>query len=50
MNRVSWDSTAPRRIGSRRATSPQPRPEDGLVTADADLLRGAWDQLRSRPF
>ena len=50
MNRVSWDSTAPRRIGPRRATSPQPRPEDGLVTADAELLRGAWDQLRSRPF
>ena len=36
----SWDSTAPRRIGSRRATSPQPRPEDALLTAEADLLRG----------
>lgn len=49
MNRVSWDSTAPRRIGPRRATSPKPKPED-LVPVEAELLRSTWDQLRSRPF
>ena len=50
MNRVSWNSTAPRRIGPRRATSPRPKPEDSPVTTEAELLRGTWDQLRSRPF
>jgi hypothetical protein len=41
MNRLSWDSTAPRRLGGKRA--PQPRPEEmGLVEAEADLIRIAW--------
>ena len=41
MNRLSWDTTAPRRPGGKRA--PQPRPEEmGLVEAEADLIRVAW--------
>jgi hypothetical protein len=43
MNRLSWDTTAPRRLTGRRA-NPQPRPEDGLVAEEADLIRMAWDQ------
>jgi len=38
MNRLSWDTTAPRRPGGKRA--PQPRPEEmGLVEAEAELIR-----------
>jgi len=45
MNRLSWDTTAPRRPSGKRA--PQPRPEEmGLVEAEADLIRVAW----SKPF
>ena len=41
MNRLSWDTTAPRRPSGKRA--PQPRPEDmGLVDAEAELIRVAW--------
>jgi hypothetical protein len=43
MNRLSWDTTAPRRLTGKRAT-PQPRPEDGLVAAEAELVRVGWDQ------
>jgi hypothetical protein len=43
MNRLSWDTTAPRRLTGKRAT-PQLRPEDGLVAAEAELVRVAWDQ------
>lgn len=42
MNRLSWDTTAPRRISARRGGAPQPRPEDGVVEAAADLIREAW--------
>jgi hypothetical protein len=43
MNRLSWDSTAPRRPSGKRA--PQPRPEDmGLVDAEAELIRLAWSK------
>ena len=50
MNRLSWDSTAPRRPSGKR-TSQKPRAEDGLVTAEADLVRVAWDKLqRVIPF
>lgn len=45
MNRLSWDTTAPRRPSGKRA--PQPRPEEmGLVDAEAELIRVAW----SKPF
>jgi hypothetical protein len=41
MNRLSGDTTAPRRPGGKR--SPQPRPEGmGLVEAEAELIRVAW--------
>ena len=42
MNRLSHDSTAPRRVlGKRRSTS-LPRPEDAAVAAEAELIRVAW--------
>ena len=45
MNRLSWDTTAPRRPAGKRA--PQPRPEElGLVEEAADLIRVAW----SKPY
>lgn len=44
MKRLSWDSTAPRRINGERR-SPHPRPEDALLE-EAELVRVAWDELR----
>jgi hypothetical protein len=50
MNRLSWDTTAPRRPNGQR-TNPQPRAEDGLVAEEADLIRVAWDKRqRITPF
>jgi len=43
MNRLSWDTTAPRRPNGKR-TEAQPRPECGLVEAEAELIRVAWDK------
>jgi len=44
MNRISWDTTAPRRLNGKR-TANQPRPEDlSLVESEADLIRVAWDK------
>jgi len=44
MNRLSWDTTAPRRPTGKRVAS-NPRPEaEGLVEAEADLIRVAWDK------
>ena len=44
MNRLSWDTTAPRRPNGKRAAA-HPRPEDfGLVAAEAELIRVAWDK------
>jgi hypothetical protein len=43
MNRLSWDSTAPRRLG-RKPSADQPRPEFGLVEAEAELIRPAWQK------
>jgi hypothetical protein len=43
MNRLSWDTTAPRRPSGKRA--PHPRPEEmGLVDAEAELIRVAWSK------
>jgi hypothetical protein len=43
MNRLSWDTTAPRRPTGKRA--PHPRPEErGLVDAEAELIRVAWSK------
>ena len=45
MNRLSWDTTAPRRLSGKR--TPQPRREEmGLLDAEAELIRVAW----SKPF
>jgi hypothetical protein len=50
MNRLSWDTTAPRRPTGQR-TRPQPRPEeDALVAAEADLIRVAWEKPYRSPF
>jgi hypothetical protein len=43
MNRLSWDTTAPRRPTGRQ-TNPQPRAEDALLAEEADLIRVAWDR------
>ena len=49
MNRLSWDTTAPRRPTGKR-TSANPRPES-IVEAEAELIRVAWDKpLRVAPF
>jgi hypothetical protein len=49
MNRLSWDTTAPRRLLGKRA--PQPRPEEmGLVDAEADLIRVAWTKPPRMPY
>jgi hypothetical protein len=42
MNRLSWDTTAPRRLTGKR--SEKPRPEFGVVEEEADLVRIAWDK------
>ncbi len=50
MNRLSWDTTAPRRPNGQR-TRPQPRSEeDALVAAEADLIRVAWEKPYRNPF
>jgi hypothetical protein len=43
MNRLSWDTTAPRRPNGKRSAA-QPRPEDAVVEAAAELIRVAWDK------
>ncbi len=49
MNRLSWDTTAPRRPTGKR-TSANPRPES-IVEAEAELIRVAWDKpQRVVPF
>ena len=50
MNRLSWDSTAPRRPSGKRPSA-QPRPELDVVEAEAELIRIAWDKPnRIAPF
>jgi len=44
MNRLSWDTTAPRRPSGKRQW--QPRPEDAAVEDAAELIRVAWDKPR----
>jgi len=43
MNRLSWDTTAPRRVTGKRTAGERP-PELGLVEAEAELIRVAWDK------
>jgi len=42
MNRLSHDTTAPRRLSGKRRPAPQPRPEDAALAAEAELIRVAW--------
>jgi hypothetical protein len=50
MNRLSWDTTAPRRPTGKRAAL-QPRPEDAGVSEAADLIRAGLDRAqRIAPF
>ena len=45
MNRLSWDSTGPRRPkGTRRVVGP--RPELAAIEEEAELIRVAWDPAR----
>ena len=52
MNRLSWDTTAPRRPdGKRTATHPRPEGDGDLVEAAAELFHVAWDKpQRIGPF
>ena len=43
MNRLSWDTTAPRRLRGKRTAAEQPA-DLGLVEAEAELIRVAWDK------
>ena len=43
MKRLSWDTTAPRRLTRKRSASDS-RPELGLVEAEAELIRVAWQK------
>jgi hypothetical protein len=43
MNRLSWDTTAPRRPRYSRG---EPRPDERSIGAEAELLRPAWDEIR----
>jgi hypothetical protein len=49
MNRLSWDSTAPRRpTGNRPSASPRP---ESPFEGEAELIRVAWDKpQRIAPF
>jgi hypothetical protein len=50
MNRLSWDTTAPRRPTGKRFAA-GPRDESALLDAEADLIRVAWDKpQRIAPF
>lgn len=44
INRLSWDTSAPRRPAGRRPAGE--RPGEGLVEAEAELIRVAWDKRR----
>ena len=49
MNRLSWDTTAPRRPSGKR--SPQPRPEEmDVVEEAAELIRVAWSRPHRWPY
>ena len=44
MNRLSWDTTAPRRLNRQAAPRPIRARDLGLVEAEAELIRVAWDK------
>jgi hypothetical protein len=43
MNRLSWDTTAPRRVTGKRTAAERPA-DLGLIEAEAELIRVAWDK------
>jgi hypothetical protein len=45
MNRLSWDTTAPRRLTGKRHSATNPRPETAFES-EAELIRVAWDKPR----
>lgn len=45
MNRLSRDTTAPRRPGMKHGSTPQPRPDDPIFAADADPTLSVWRQV-----
>ena len=49
MNRLSWDTTAPRRLSGKRTLKPRPE-EMGLVDAEAELIRPAWTKPFRAPY
>ena len=50
MNRLSWDTTAPRRPTGKRTVG-KPAARARLVEAEAELIRVAWDKPhRIGPF
>ena len=49
MNRLSWDTTAPRRLSGKRALKARPE-EMGLVEAEAELIRVAWSKPHRNVF
>jgi len=49
MNRLSWDSTAPRRLSGKRTREERPG-EMGLVAAEAELIRPAWTKPFRAPY
>ena len=52
MNRLSWDTTAPRRLDHGRLNAKRPATgPDSQLEAEADLIRVAWDKPhRIGPF
>jgi hypothetical protein len=49
VNRITWDSTAPRRLGRKQGE--RRRTDDSLVEAEAELIRPALAKLhRVWPF
>lgn len=49
MNRLSRDSTAPRRPGARHTPAPQPRPASPFLAADLEPTWAMWRQALRRP-
>lgn len=49
MNRLSYDSTSPRRPGGRRFPSPQRRADDPFFTADLEPTWAMWRQTLRLP-
>ena len=43
MNRLSWDTTAPRRVTGKRTAAERPA-DLGLIESEAELIRVAWDK------